>query len=90
MLYQIQSYWKLGTLMLGSILLTYACGAGDKKPQQPKIDRELRISLAELLIKSKAYDEAIPIVKKAMELGKTNSWSNHAQDHRHAIGSHCV
>lgn len=51
--------------MLGSIYLTCACGAGEKKPQS-KVDSELRVSLAELLIKAKAYDEAIPIVKKAL------------------------
>jgi Flp pilus assembly protein TadD len=51
--------------MLGLIYLTCACGAGEKKPQS-KVDSELRVSLAELLIKAKAYDEAIPIVKKAL------------------------
>ena len=51
--------------VLGLIYLTYACGAGEKTTQ-PKVDRELRVSLAELLIKAKAYDEAIPIVKKAL------------------------
>ena len=51
---------------LGCLYLSWACGAGEKKPQSPKVDRELRINLAELLIQAKAYDEAVPIVKKAL------------------------
>jgi Flp pilus assembly protein TadD len=50
-------------LLLGSVVLSLGCGGGDQRPQ---IDSEFRLSLAELLIQSKAYDEAIPIIQKAL------------------------
>ena len=52
-------------ILLGSILLTGGCGGGKPKPQ---VDNELRVNLAELLIQSKAYDEALPMIRKAMQV----------------------
>ena len=60
-----QAYLILRLFMGGGLLFLGSLSCGGPPPP-PKVDLELKGELAALLVKSKAYDEAMPLLKNAL------------------------